>query len=226
MFDYKDTSKEHLDAHIDHLIDIMDEIEPNKVTVLTGGNALGKSLIRKQLVFTLDRKLTDLGIEHDKKHIIASTSMQLRTENRPEFGALSSAMHDLPWCSTSESSLHCLNQLLREDRDEKRFYVIDELEIGMSREAQVGVTQFLNEKMKNFMNKTWGVLIITHSADVVRSIKHDKFINIEGLTEEQWLNREIEPLDPEVLSTWATELFCAIRDREKEVREKANRENK
>lgn len=214
MFDYNDISKEHLNAHIDHLIDVMYEIEPNQVTVLTGGNALGKSLIRKQLVFSLDKKLTDLGIEHDKKHTVASTSMQLRTEDRPEWGALSSMAHDLPWCSTADSSFHCLKQLLREDRDEKRFYVIDELEIGMSREMQVGVAKFLSDRMETLLDKSFGVLIITHSADVVKNIKHDKFINIEGLTEEQWLNREIEPLDPEVLNVWATELFCAIRDRE------------
>jgi predicted ATPase len=224
IFDYKDTSKEHLNAHIDHILDVMQEIEPNKVTILTGGNALGKSLIRKQLVFSLDKKLTDLGIEHDKRHMVASTSMQLRTESRPEWGGLSSAMHDLPWCSTADSSVHCIKELLRDDRTEKRFYVIDELEIGMSREVQVGVAQFINEKMDQLLEKSWGLLIITHSADVVKAIKHDKFINIEGLTEEEWLNRDVEPLDPEVLNKWAVELFCAVRDREKESKEKKKAE--
>ena len=219
MFDYKDISKEHLNAHIDHIIDIMYEIEPNQVTVLTGGNALGKSLIRKQLVFAMDKKLTDLGIEHDKRHMVASTSMQLRTENRSDWGALSMMAHDLPWCSTADSSFHCLQQLLNEDREEKRFFVIDELEIGMSREMQAGVAKFISDRMETLLDKSFGILIITHSADVVRNIKHDKFINIEGLTKEQWLNREIEPLDPEVLNKWASELFCAVRNREHKVDE-------
>jgi Fe-S cluster assembly ATPase SufC len=197
----------------------MHEIEPNQVTVLTGGNALGKSLIRKQLVFAMDEKLTDLGIEHDKRHVVASTSMQLRTENRSDWGALSMMAHDLPWCSTADSSFHCLQQLLNEDREEKRFFVIDELEIGMSREMQAGVAKFISDRMETLLDKSFGILIITHSADVVRNIKHDKFINIEGLTKEQWLNREIEPLDPEVLNKWASELFCAVRNREHKVNE-------
>ena len=219
IFDYNDISKEHLNAHIDHILDVMQEIELNKVTILTGGNALGKSLIRKQLVFSFDKKLTELGIEHDKRHMVASTSMQLRTESRSDWGALSGAMHDLPWCSTADSSVHCIKELLREDRTEKRFYVIDELEIGMSREMQAGVAKFINDRMEKILDQTWGLLVITHSADVVRNIKHDKFINIEGLTEEQWLNRDIEPLDPEVLNKWAQELFCAVRDRQKDTKE-------
>ena len=219
IFDYKDISKEHLDAHIDHLLDVMQEIELNKVTVLTGGNALGKSLIRKQLVFSIDKKLEELGIEHDIRHIVASTSMQARTESRPEFGALSSCMHDSPWSSTSDASIHNINQLLRDDdRDEKkRFLVIDELEIGMSREVQVGVAQYISENLQRILDRSYGLMIITHSADVVKNIKHDKFINIEGLTEEEWLNRDIEPVDPETLRTWAMELFKAVRDREYKV---------
>ena len=216
IFNYKDISKEHLNAHIDHLLNIMNDIEPNKVTVLTGGNALGKSLIRKQLLFTLDRKLNDLGIKHDIKHITASTSMQLRTEQRPEWGALSSALHDLPWNSTSDHTIRCIKDLLRINTD-KRFYIIDELEIGMSREVQLGMAKYINDNLDKILENSWGVLIITHSENVVKNIKHDKFINIEGLTEEEWLNRKIEPVEPDVLQKWASELFDAVRDREKPV---------
>ena len=49
---YKDTSKETLNKHINHILDICDSIPVDKITILTGGNALGKSLIRKQLAFS------------------------------------------------------------------------------------------------------------------------------------------------------------------------------
>ena len=87
----------------------------------------------------------------------------------------------------------------------------------MSREVQVGVAQYISENLQRILDRSYGLMIITHSADVVKNIKHDKFINIEGLTEEEWLNRDIEPVDPETLRTWAMELFKAVRDREYKV---------
>lgn len=215
-FNYKDTSKEHLDEHINRLVDIMDKIELNKVTVLTGGNALGKSLIRKQLPFRISDKLEKLGIKHDIKHCVTSTSMQARTESRPDWGALSSIMHDMPWSSTSDSTIHALKQLLK-DREEKKYFVIDELEIGMSREVAVGTTEYVNKHLPKLLSTSHGLLVITHSADVVRTLKHDVFINIEGLTEEKWLNREVEPVDPEDIEKWAGKLFRRVEDRSKKV---------
>lgn len=53
---YKDISKKNLNKHIDRLIDILDEIEIGKITILTGGNATGKSVIRKLLNLKLMKK--------------------------------------------------------------------------------------------------------------------------------------------------------------------------
>ena len=216
IFNYADTSEEHLNAHINRLIDIMDEIHPNQVTILTGGNALGKSLIRKQLMFRIHDQLDAMGVENDVRHLIASASMQLRTENRPEWGALSTMAHDTPWSSTSESTIGLINKLFQH-REEKRYYVIDEMEVGMSREVQLGMAQYLDERMPELLGCSHGILIITHSADVVRTIKHDKFINIEGLTEEEWLNREVEPIPPDLIIEWSNKLFRAIENRMKKV---------
>ena len=63
----------------------------------------------------------------------------------------------------------------------------------------------------------YGVLVITHSDRVVRTLKHDAFVNLEGMSEEEWLNREIVPTDFEQLEKESNELFCAIRDRSKAV---------
>lgn len=62
-------------------------------------------------------------------------------------------------------------------------------------------------------------MVITHSRHVVNTLNHDNFMNIEGMTEEEWVNREIVPIDPEDLGKWATELFKTIRDRSKPVDE-------
>ena len=39
----------NIEDHIEHLIDIRDRIKLNEVTILTGDNATGKSVIRKTL---------------------------------------------------------------------------------------------------------------------------------------------------------------------------------
>lgn len=102
---YEDTSKEALNNHIDNIIDICKSIPMDKITILTGGNAMGKSLIRKQLSFTVSR---EKNVPINKS--VASISMQLRTEDRGEsWSALGSCMHDLPWTSTSEHTVHLLN---------------------------------------------------------------------------------------------------------------------
>ena len=94
-----------------------------------------------------------------------------------------------------------------------KFIVIDELEIGMSREVQAGVCHMLNEKFPDILKNNYGILVITHSEDVVKNLNHDNFINIEGMSEEQWLTRDIIPVNPSDLKTWATALFKAVRDR-------------
>ena len=205
---YKDTSKEALNKHIDHILDICDSIPTDKITILTGGNALGKSLIRKQLAFYISNKK---DIPANKA--VISVSMQTRTESIPEYSALSGMNHDLPWCSTSDSTINLLNGMLSHAKN--KFIVIDELEIGMSREVQTGVCHMLNEKFPDILKNNYGILVITHSEDVVKNLNHDNFINIEGMSEEQWLTRDIIPVEPKDLDSWATALFKAVRDREK-----------
>ena len=215
--DYKDISEEHLNNHVDRIIDICREVPLHKVTILTGGNACGKSVIRKQLALFIPDKLDEEGIPHGKK-TVASASMQLRTESHPEWGGFSSITHDLPWTATSYATLDMINKLLR-NSDDPRYLIIDELEIGMSEELQIGFCQMLNKKLPELLEKNFGIMIITHSRHVVNTLNHDNFMNIEGMTEEEWVNREIVPIDPEDLEKWAYELFKTIRGRSKPVDE-------
>ena len=210
--DYKDISSEHLNAHVDRIIDICQEIPLHKVTVLTGGNACGKSVIRKQLAIHVPNKLDEEGIAHNDV-TVASASMQLRTENHAGWGAFSSITHDLPWDATSRSTLNMITKLL--EVKESRFLVIDELEIGMSEELQLGFCNMINALIPELLKKHFGVLVITHSRIVVKNIKHDTFINIEGMSEYEWVNRNIVPIDPEDLNTWALKLYKTIKDRSK-----------
>lgn len=195
--DYKDISEEHLNAHVDRIVDLCKEVPLHKVTILTGGNACGKSVIRKQLALIIPDKLDDEGTPHDK-NTVASASMQLRTESKPEWGAFSSITHDSPWSATSDATLNMINQLFRNSSD-PRYIIIDELEIGMSEELQIGFCNMLNKKLPEILEKNFGIMVITHSRHVVNTLNHDNFMNIEGMTEDEWINREIIPIEPEDL---------------------------
>lgn len=210
--DYKDLSAEHLDSHIDKIIDICRNIPMHQITILTGGNALGKSLIRKQMPYAVHENLASENIKVNPEHCVSSVSMQLRTDNNSSFGVFSSMMCDMPHSSTSDSTLSLLKNLLNDVKN--RFIVIDELEIGMGKEVQMGTCNYLNNILPDIMKNNYGVLVITHSENVVQWLNHDNFINIEGLTEDEWVNREIVPVDPEDIMKWADALFVAVRNRE------------
>lgn len=198
--------------HIDKLLDLMASIKPHEITILTGGNGRGKSLIRKQMPFVV-KKMFNLD-DNQMKHSVKAVSMQTRTESRPDFGALSSAMHDWPTTPTSISTFRLIENVLKYTDD--NYIVLDEIEIGMSAESIAGICEFLNKRFDEMdSQKCYGVLVITHSDRVVRTLKHDAFLNIEGLSEEQWLNREIIPTDFEELDKEANELFRAIQERSK-----------
>ena len=212
--DYKNTTQENLNNHIDNLLDVLNNIEIGKVTVLTGGNATGKSVIRKLLTSKI---MKTLGTGN--RSVVSSVSMQLRTGTPDSLlgTGLDSMMRDVPWSSTSEHTGTLLDGMTKNFIEDckKRFLVIDELEIGMSKELQLGTCLWLNDVISKILKNTYGILIITHSDIVVSNIKHDKFINIEGMSEEEWLNREIKPVSPEDLRNWSSALYRAIAAREK-----------
>ncbi len=207
----------NFDEHIDHLIDLMENVQMHKITILTGGNGRGKSLIRKRLPFVISKKM-NLSPD-DAHHCVKSVSMQLRTESRPEFGALSTMAHDRPWMPTSYSTFNTIKRLLElaeSQNNSNNYFVFDEIEIGMSSESIAGIVKYLNEEFEKIdFNKCYGIMIITHSEKIVKTLKHDYFLNIEGMTEDEWINREIVPTDFEVLYDESIKLMQTVRDRKK-----------
>ena len=121
--------------YIEKLVTISESIKKDKITILTGKNAGGKSLIRK--VVTGDvRKTAGSKVYH--------ASQELRTKSEPGMGALSSMSHDLEWLATSDNTLHTLEQVFRKDAT---YIIIDEPEIGCGEELQLGLVDFINEKI-------------------------------------------------------------------------------
>lgn len=203
---------QEIEDKYNRMTETFQKINLNKITILTGSNGSGKSLIRKQLPFLVKRNLEMEDIK-DTKGYIGSTSMDARTTNNPEWGGLSGARLDTNWIATSQNTLHELKGLFNAVRNSKyKYLVIDEFEIGCGEETILAIAQFINDELNYLIENTQleGALIITHSRIGVKNIKHDDFLNIEGMSEDEWINREIKPINLDELD--ANELFFYIRD--------------
>lgn len=206
-------TQEILDSHISKIVEIRDSIKLNKVTILVGDNGVGKSLIRKQLQY---RFMRDFGKEVP---YVRSVSMQLRTESRVEYGALSTIMHDVATDPTSLSTFALINSLLNEDTVRKdKYYIIDEPEIGMSYESQLGIAKFLKERLPLVVENSLGVLIVTHSSIIIEELMGmSDFINLGyntvSYSVNEWLSRDLKPTDFEFLVEWSKALYKRVDER-------------
>ena len=210
----KKYSKEVEDKY-ERIIDGFAALEVDKITILTGSNGSGKSLIRKQLPFAMkDRlKLDDIK---DTKGLVLSTSMDARTGSNPEWGAMSGMMRDTEWIATSQNTYHSIsslfNSIKKSDNKKPVFVVLDEFEIGCSEETILAFIHYINDTLASLKKsgKIMGAMIITHSRLAVKELVADDFINLDGLTKLEWINREIIPTDLNELDE--NELFFYIRD--------------
>jgi Fe-S cluster assembly ATPase SufC len=203
MFTY-DITNFDFDSHIDSLIDMAKSIEQDKITILTGPNGYGKSFLRKLI-----------GIANVKYDFpkVASFSMEMRTTKREEWSALSSIHMDDPTDATSNHTCHMMESLMRNTPN--RYFVIDEPEIGLGKEVILGYIDALNQEIQTLKEKGGfrGLMIITHSEFFIENFQHDIFLNLEGMTYQQWKEREVKAITPKALSEWTSEMWRAIQKR-------------
>ncbi len=208
------------EKHIERIKEILTTIPVDQMTILTGGNGHGKSLIRKQMPYAVQRAHPEVQ-DKDLPKVCKSVSMQLRTESRAEFGALSSMMHNMPWNPTSTETYSLIKRLFfncfKEDDDKKYYLIIDEPEIGMAREPQVSIARYIKMRFEECRDRMYGLLVTTHSEDIVKElIDVAAFIDINGCEDaKSWLNREIIPTDFEQLTKESNELYQAINENSK-----------
>ena len=207
-----------MEQRINRIREITNKIEPNRVTILTGSNGSGKSLIRKQLCFKLARKIEGA----DYRHLTVDVSMQRRTETNAALGALSQFMHDDATDPTSLSTFQFVETLFNSfvtEREKKRYIIIDEPEIGMAKESQLGFVLWLKEQLPNIMEKTHGLMIITHSELIVEELMeldYVDFLNMDSdRTAKEWIHREIIPTDFSKLAKDSRELYLALEENAK-----------
>lgn len=193
--------------HIDRLIQIAESIELGKLTILTGSNGAGKSVIRKLLPTRIQEKLG----KDSPERLVSSLSFMSRCSLNSMCGI--NYLRDSEWTSTGDNTVHLLKSIMNHD---DRFIVLDEVELGMGEELQLATANYINSVKDEVLKKSYGLLVITHSRIVAKTLKEDAFFNIDGIeTKEEWLNREIVPTDLDQFQEDCDDLFIAIRDRSK-----------
>lgn len=204
------------DEYLEDLLGILQSIPLNKLVLLTGDNSSGKSLIRKQMGYYIKRLYPDM-----KYNPVIATSMEHRTGTFPSLSALSGMFRDMPCEATSMATYSNIKQIFNMASDTtggKRYFIIDEPEIGLSKECQAGLCNYLKSVIPSVLENTYGIMIITHSELIVNSLKEDaEFIHLgKEMGVEEWLNRKIEPVDLEKVLSFSDSLYHSVLKREKE----------
>jgi hypothetical protein len=172
------------ESHCEVIRDMIQAIPlDGTISVLTGGNGTGKSLVRSQLNFRLP-----------KGKNVVHCSMALRTGGHAHLGGLGALLRDNDDNSTSYSTFRKIQTALKSIHGS--YLCLDEIEIGCSIETTMGITNWLNDNLRQAVEGTHGCLVITHSPYVVEHLDHDHWFNMDGhKTACDWLNREIVPTD-------------------------------
>jgi hypothetical protein len=186
-----------VEARFDKIVEVYSSIPMDgSISMLTGSNGSGKSLIRQQLNFREELKKTGKRVAH--------CSMSLRTGLGG--GGFAAFTHDTEWDPTSVNTINFIKVVSRSIHG--GYMVLDEIEVGCSEETLMGIVAWANDNIREAIKGTLGCMVITHSPYVVRNFKFDHWFNLDGYdTPEAWLSREIVPVDLEKLRKDSNDLF-------------------
>lgn len=222
--DLPEETKAIYHGKVENLIDIMKNLSPTRVTVLTGSNGGGKSMIRQQY-----------GSKYFKEtgRKCKSVSMQLRTSTNSEWGAFSSAMLDNDTTPTSYNTFRLINGVFKaagiykerepgtiEALSETGYIIIDEPEIGMAEETVLALSYWLREIIPALKKAKIGLMIITHSKLLCNDLLlYDEidFINLDGKSFEEFVDQSIRVIPTDLKLLHANYLWDAINVRMNKV---------
>jgi hypothetical protein len=159
------------------------------VSILTGRNGSGKSLVRKFL---------SIRSKDEHKKSVVHASMELRTGMHAELGGLGCLFRDREDACTSSHTAYLVQTACNSIHG--GYLCLDEVEVGLGEETVMGIVEWLNANLREKLKGTLGCLVITHSRLVVQNLKHDHWFSLDGhATPQAWLDRRIVPTDLKAL---------------------------
>lgn len=169
----------------DRVIEVQEAIPMDgSISLLTGRNGSGKSLVRKLL-----------AVRAKKKHKnVVHASMELRTGMHSQLGGLGCFFRDREESSTSSHTAYLIQTATKSLH--RGYLCIDELEVGLGEETILGTVEWLNATLRESLKDTLGCLVITHSRLVAQNLRYDHWFSLDGhKTAQEWLDRKIVPSD-------------------------------
>jgi ABC-type branched-subunit amino acid transport system ATPase component len=157
---------------------------------VTGSNASGKSLLRRVFA-AFCKEEHGVTVYHVSQEARATGGIQRAfiygAEDYEATGAIS-AKTIVKGFATSRKA------------NDSHLLLYDEPELGLSEEAELGVGRYIVEQMANKPEKLAGIVALTHSRTIVKemsTIANFQFLNLDGMSLDAWLNREVVPISPE-----------------------------
>lgn len=180
--------KEIYEERIDNIVDIAESISFFETTVLTGKCGSGKSLVSKLLPHIAKDKLANSEI--------ANAGMKIRTGNlNNDFTMLFSIRENMDFSTSWNTFDFILRAVDYAKKNDLSYIIIDTPELGLDDELVLTMVDFLNKKIAELKEDEINVLVITNNEVIVKNIVKDSFLNIEGMTQDEWCNRLKTPVN-------------------------------
>ena len=175
-----------------------------KLCVITGPNTSGKSLLRKVIHNRYhERKMEYMAVSQEQR--CSSTGIQRLMVYGTETDE-----------STGYNSIKMLLKAIQTGQAREKSFAImlDEPEIGCSDETQAGIGLRIASQIDTMPN-LHGMYIVTHSRQLVKyllqTVKPTHWrLGEDGLSLEQWANRDVAPTDLDALLAEGKEKWHAV----------------
>jgi ABC-type multidrug transport system ATPase subunit len=181
------------------------DINPYKLVLVTGDNASGKTVIRR----TYGSRARKLGLQVG---YIANDSRAGANDNPIAHLMIYGSEDEESTGAITCKSVTGIFKAVKEWDD--NVVIIDEPELGLGEEAQLGMGLFLKQAIDELEDSTKKVIICTHSRQIISvlaDVPHT-FINVgwKYKTAHEWLNRKIVPIMPDEVEQFSDETQSKI----------------
>jgi len=180
-----------------------------RVLVVVGGNASGKSFLRRLLSAFIRQYYKDKKEEVG----VVSISQEMRTsQNIGNVFVYGSEDWEATGLITCNSVVGVLRNIRENGGWGKNVIVIDEPEIGLSDETQSALAIHVREQIENWPDNLVGIVVMTHSRYFMRElnkVEGFKMLDLDGKykTVDDWVNRKVVPVDLNTLEEVALTRF-------------------
>ena len=179
------------------------DFSKEKLIVITGSNASGKSLLRR--IIANNGRKNNLFVA-DLSHERRTTSDITRAfiygdENSDSTGNI-----------TAKSLIGLFKSSIKWKQN--HLLIIDEPEIGLSEEAQMGMGIYIRERIESSSNKLQKIIIFTHSKHILNELNkinhHYHHIGNTYKSIKEFNNRKLIPLSPVQLNDISHSTFIIV----------------